>query len=145
MKPMRLTFKAGERFYLNGAVVHFPEKTTLELLNKADFLLESHIMQLDQTSTPLRQLYFIAQMMLTSPASSVDARKTFMRFARSLSQTVDHYRLCAGLQEVVDLVNLGNVYEAMKKIRELYPLEDSLMNDVVDIKDMRQTELGATA
>ena len=132
MKPMRLTFKSGERFYINGAVIRFPKKTTIELLNEAEFLLENHIIQADETTTPLRQLYFIAQMMFTSPTNSEEAHKMFLRFARSLTNTVDHYRLCAGIQEIVDVVNSGNYYDAMKRIRELYPLEESLMSDVVD-------------
>ena len=114
MKPMRLTFKSGERFYINGAVIRFPKKTTIELLNEAEFLLENHIIQADETTTPLRQLYFIAQMMFTSPTNVEEAHKTFLKFARSLTDSVDHYRLCAGIQEIVDVVNAGNYYEAMK-------------------------------
>ncbi|WP_319532069.1 flagellar biosynthesis repressor FlbT [uncultured Cohaesibacter sp.] len=127
MKPMRLTFKSGERLYINGAVFRFPQRTTIELLNNAEFLLESQIMQMDETTTPMRQLYYIAQMILTSPTNAKDAQTTFMHFARSLTQSINHYSLCAGLQEVVDMVNSGKTYDAMKKIRELYPLEDSIL------------------
>ena len=127
MKPMRLTFKSGERLYINGAVIRFPQRTTVELLNNAEFLLESQIMQVDETTTPLRQLYFIAQMLLTSPTNPKDAHKTFMHFARSLAQSVNHYRLCAGIQEVVDMMNAGKTYDAMKKIRSLYDLEESIL------------------
>nr|WP_321454783.1 flagellar biosynthesis repressor FlbT [uncultured Cohaesibacter sp.] len=147
MKPMRLTFKSGERLYINGAVIRFPKKTTIELLNEAEFLLETHIIQADETTTPLRQLYFIAQMMFTSPSSTEDAHKTFLQFARSLTGIVDHYLLCAGIQEIVDIVNAGNYYEAMKRIRDLYPLEASLMNDVVDRREQpefyRKQRVGA--
>ena len=139
MKPMRLTFKSGERFYINGAVIRFPKKTTIELLNEAEFLLENHIIQADETTTPLRQLYFIAQMMFTSPTNVEEAHKTFLKFARSLTDSVDHYRLCAGIQEIVDVVNAGNYYEAMKRIRALYALEESLLNDVVDIHEEKDT------
>lgn len=128
MKQLRLTFKPGERFYVNGAVIRFPRKTTIELLNNVEFLLESQIMQISETNTPLRQLYFVAQMLLTSPSNAEDARATFMLFSRSLTQTVKHYRLCAGIQEVVDMVNAGSTYDAMKKIRELYPLEASVLD-----------------
>ncbi|SNY92146.1 flagellar protein FlbT [Cohaesibacter sp. ES.047] len=127
MKPMRLTFKPGERLYINGAVIRFPQRTTLELLNNAEFLLESQIMQMDDTTTPLRQLYFVAQMILTSPSNATNAQDTFMHFARSLTQSVDHYSLCAGLQVVVDMMNAGKTYDAMKQIRKLYPLEESIL------------------
>ena len=129
MKPMRLTFKAGERLYINGAVINFPRKTSIELLNNAEFLLENQIMQIEETTTPLRQLYFIAQLLLTSPANAEDAFATLIRFATSLTSTIHHYRLCAGVQEVVDLVNSGSIYDAMKRIRELYPLEAELLGE----------------
>ena len=42
-------------------------KVSLEFLNDVTFLLESHVIQVEDTTTPLRQLYFIAQTMLMEP------------------------------------------------------------------------------
>jgi flagellar protein FlbT len=39
-------------------------KATIELLNDAAFLLETPVIQASEATTPLRQLYFVVQMML---------------------------------------------------------------------------------
>ena len=38
------------------------------------FLLESHVLQAEQATTPLRQLYFILQVMLMNPGGADEAR-----------------------------------------------------------------------
>ena len=68
MASLKLSLRAGERLFLNGAVLRVDRKTQVELLNDVTFLLESHVMQAADTKTPLRQLYFILQMMLIDPA-----------------------------------------------------------------------------
>ena len=56
---MLLKLRAGEKLYINGAVIKVERKATIELLNDATFLLEAHVIQPDEASTPLRQLYFV--------------------------------------------------------------------------------------
>ena len=64
---MNITLRAGERLYINGAVIRVDRKATIELLNDVTFLLENHVMQADQATTPLRQIYFAVQVMLMDP------------------------------------------------------------------------------
>ena len=64
IRTMHLNLRAGERVYINGAVVRADRKVSLELMNDATFLLEGHVLQPDEATTPLRQLYFAAQTML---------------------------------------------------------------------------------
>ena len=76
---LRLSLKPGEKIYINGAVLRVDRKVTLELLNDVQFLLESHVLQAEDASTPLRQLYFILQVMLMNPQGAQDARDMFRR------------------------------------------------------------------
>ena len=48
-------------------MVRVDRKVSLELLNDVAFLLEAHVLQADETTTPLRQLYFVLQTMLMDP------------------------------------------------------------------------------
>ena len=73
---MHLSLRAGERIYINGAVLRVDRKVTLELMNDVTFLLEQHVMQPEQATTPL-QLYFIVQIMLIEPAKAEQARNLF--------------------------------------------------------------------
>jgi flagellar biosynthesis regulator FlbT len=51
----------GERRYLNGAVIRLDRKATIELLSDAAFLLETHVIQASEATTPLRRVYFVVQ------------------------------------------------------------------------------------
>ncbi len=63
---LKISLKPNEKIYVNGAVIRTDRKVTLEFLNDVQFLLENHVLQPEDASTPLRQLYFIVQVMLMS-------------------------------------------------------------------------------
>ena len=47
---MLLKLRAGEKLYINGAVIKVERKATIELLNDATFLLEAHVIQPDEAT-----------------------------------------------------------------------------------------------
>ncbi|MFO7460819.1 MAG: flagellar biosynthesis repressor FlbT, partial [Desulfatiglandales bacterium] len=63
-KTLKISLKPNEKIYVNGAVLKTDRKVSLEFLNDVDFLLEAHVMQPEEAITPIRQLYFIVQVML---------------------------------------------------------------------------------
>jgi len=121
---MNITLRAGERLFINGAVIRIDRKATIELLNDVTFLLETHVMQAEDASTLTRQIYFAVQIMLMDPAASATAAP----LARSLIETaLGAYRapeLIAGLAGVARSLAKGRHFEAMKTLRGLFPLED---------------------
>ncbi|PWK71660.1 flagellar biosynthesis repressor FlbT [Aminobacter sp. AP02] len=124
---LKISLKANEKIYINGAVVRIDRKASLELLNDAQFLLESHVLQPDQASTPLRQLYFILQVMLVDPQGAVEARDMFRRSLPLLLATFDNAEILSSLKHIDRLVAEDHVYEALKTLRSLYPLEQRIM------------------
>ena len=70
---MNITLRAGERFFINGAVIRVDRKATIELLNDVTFLLENHVMQAKDATTLTRQIYFAVQIMLMDPAAAATA------------------------------------------------------------------------
>ncbi|MCG7504690.1 flagellar biosynthesis repressor FlbT [Mesorhizobium retamae] len=120
---LKLSLKPGERIYLNGAVIRVDRKVTLELLNDVQFLLEGHVLQAEDASTPLRQLYFVAQIMLINPQGAEEAREMFRHSLPLLLASFQNERIRSTLKEVDRMVSEGHVYEALKAIRSLYPLE----------------------
>lgn len=128
-KPtIRLSLRAGERIYINGAVLKADRKVSLELLNDATFLLENHVLQPEDTTTPLRQLYFAAQMMLIEPAVKEQAHATFLKMLRGMFRAFSDAEVLKGLKLVDELAHKGRVFEALKTIRALYPREAVLMS-----------------
>jgi flagellar protein FlbT len=126
-KPMLISLRPGERVYINGAVIQVDRKVTIELLNDAMFLLEGHVMHYDETTTPLRQLYFVVQTMLMDP---INADNTRALFKHIFNATVESFRsdaIIGGLKVVETLVDSNRPFEALRAIRSLYPLEAAVL------------------
>lgn len=121
---LKISLKPGEKIFLNGAVIRVDRKVTIELLNDVQFLLENHVLQADNASTPLRQLYFILQIMLMNPEGAADARAMFRKSLPLLIASFSNEAIRAGLKHVDRLVAENHVYEALKQIRGLYRLEE---------------------
>jgi flagellar biosynthesis repressor protein FlbT len=124
---MHISLRAGEKFYINGAVLRVDRKVSVELLNDATFLLETHVMKVEDATTPLRQLYFIIQIMLMNPNDSEPAHEMC---ERSISMTIaasDNAALAAGLHAVHSLVDANRLFEALKAVRALFPIEAEIL------------------
>lgn len=127
MTTIRLSLRAGEKIYVNGAVLRVDRKTSIEILNDATFLLEQHVLQAEAATTPLRQLYFVAQTILMEPAGAEGCRLVFGESHRRLRQTFRNPEILAGLETVDRLMGAGRTLEAMKAIRVLLPIEDRIL------------------
>ena len=126
---LKISLKPNEKIYLNGAVITVDRKVTIELLNDVQFLLESHVLQIDDASTPLRQLYFILQVMLMNPTGANDAYDMFRRSLPLMIASFEDEQICATLKNIDRMVGEGHVYEALKAIRGLYPLESKALGE----------------
>ena len=120
---LKISLKPNEKIYINGAVIRVDRKVTVELMNDVQFLLESHVIQAEEASTPLKQLYFILQVMLMNPAGAAEARDMFRRSLPLLLASFEDAQICAGLKQIDRMVGEDHIYEALKAIRALYPLE----------------------
>jgi len=126
-RTMHLSLGAGERVFINGAVLRVDRKVGIELLNDAAFLLEGHVLQVEQATTPLRQLYFAAQTMLIEPAHAEAARDLFAGLMAGILTATRDEPIRAGLASVGRLIEGGRLFEALKTIRGLYPAEAAVL------------------
>lgn len=125
---MHISLRAGERIYINGAVLRVDRKVSLELLNDATFLLEAHVMKPEDASTPLRQLYFIIQIMLMNPNESAAAREMCETSIQRTIDACDHAALAASLRAVWQMVESSRIFEALKTVRALFPVEAQILS-----------------
>lgn len=126
-KPMCISLRTGEKIYVNGAVLRVDRKVTLELINDVTFLLESQVMQVEDATTPMRQLYFVVQLMLMSPGDLEQAKSVFGHQRCALYAAADNVDLLNGLDAVEALVEAKRYYEALRKIRSLFEIEQSIL------------------
>lgn len=120
---LKLSLKPNEKIYINGAVIRVDRKVTLELLNDVQFLLENHVLQPESASTPLRQLYFILQVVLMNPSGAPEARAMFRRSLPLMLASFHDEQILNALKQIDRMVGEDRIYEALKAIRALYPRE----------------------
>ncbi|WP_104664983.1 flagellar biosynthesis repressor FlbT [Ensifer adhaerens] len=125
---LRISLKSGERIFVNGAVLRVDRKVAVEFLNDVTFLLENHVLQPEDATTPLKQLYFIAQMILINPEGAEQSTAMFRKSVVMLLNCFKNEEVLAELKRVDGLVTNGRAFEALKAIRGLYAIEDRILN-----------------
>lgn len=127
--PLKITLKANEKIYVNGAVIRTDRKVSLEFLNDVQFLLEGHVMQPEKATTPLRQLYFIVQVILMNPDGAAEAREMLRKTLPLLLSCFSDEQMLASLKHIDQMVAEGHVYDALRSLRGLYTLEAKILED----------------
>lgn len=125
---LRISLKSGERIFVNGAVLRVDRKVAVEFLNDVTFLLENHVLQPEDATTPLKQLYFIAQMILINPEG---AEQSTIMFRKSVSMLINCFKneeVVSELKRIDGMVTQGRAFDALKAIRGLYAIEDRILN-----------------
>jgi flagellar protein FlbT len=130
-RSMRISLRAGERIYINGAVLQVDRKVSIELVNDVMFLLEGQVMQANEATTALRQLYFIVQMMLMNPTDTGDAIALYVQHHAALRAVCESPEMLEGLTATDELVGANRYYEALKRIRALFPVEAAILSGAV--------------
>jgi flagellar biosynthesis repressor protein FlbT len=124
---MNITLRAGERIYINGAVLRVDRKATLELMNDATFLLETHVMKAEDATTPLRQIYFVVQVMLMDPSSSRSTAQLAGSLIAKAQEAFESTEIRHGLDSILELIGRARYFEGMKALRAMYALEQAEM------------------
>ena len=124
---MNISLRAGDKLYLNGAVIQVDRKVSIELLNKVKFLLGTHVLQAADANTPLRQIYFVVQTMLMDPSSTQITLALARKMILDAIEAFENPAILAELKHVDEMVSLGQCYDAMKALRGLFERERDIM------------------
>jgi flagellar protein FlbT len=124
---VNISLRADEKLYINGAVLRVDRKVSIELLNDVTFLLEAHVMQADDANTPLRQIYFVVQIMLMDPSGTPAALELSRKLIDAALRTFESRKILSGLKAVDGMVVSARYFDAMKALRALFPLEQATM------------------
>lgn len=141
-RTLKLSLKPNEKIYINGAVIKVDRKVTLELLNDVQFLLESHVLLPEEASTPLRQLYFMIQVMLMEPTGAPQALELFRQSLPLALMSFENEEVRAGLKQIDRMVGEGRVYEALRALRSLYNLEEKALVAAPQTQEPRPIAVG---
>lgn len=126
-KRLHVSLKAGQRIYINGAVIEADRRVGLQLVNDAAFLLDTHVLAADEATTPLRRLYRSVQGLLTAPLAPHDPEVIWRNPLRDIRNAASGTALEAGLHDVARYMEAGHVYDALRALRKLFHVEDALL------------------
>jgi flagellar biosynthesis repressor protein FlbT len=116
--PFKISLKANEKIYVNGAVLRFDRRTSIEFLNDVNFLLEGHVMQIEQAISPIQQLYYVIQIMLMAPNNIETSFPVYKQQFQIAIDNKDSDSLRIDFIQIDDLIRSSKYYEAMKLIRQ---------------------------
>jgi flagellar protein FlbT len=122
---MHIHLKKGEKIYINGAVLRVDRRASIEFLNDVTFLLEAHVMQAEEATTPVRQLYFIVQAMLIDPNNDALNHDLYRELSERTQANARSKTLREGLRLAAAKVSEGRTFEALKILRGLYAEEEA--------------------
>jgi flagellar biosynthesis repressor protein FlbT len=131
---MLIHLKRNERLFVNGAVLRLDRRGTIELMNDAQFLLENHIMQPEDATTPLRQMYFVVQTMIVDPLNAHLTSALFLAQASQIESLAHTQKYLNLIQAVRGLVEKENNFEALKLLRKSFNIEDELIKAATNLE-----------
>ena len=126
MGNLQIFLKAGERIFINGAVIKVDRKVSLEFLNDVNFLLENHVMQKEDATTPFKQLYYVIQLLFLHPDETDQTKVMIGGMIKNLMEVLETEELKAGIRQVQLDCSTGKAFEALKTLRELFSIEQGV-------------------
>lgn len=141
-KTLQFRMKAGTKLFVNGAVMRFDRKVAVEFLNDVTFLLENHVLQQEDATTPLKQLYFIIQMGLIDPEHRGEQRALLEQTLTDIIATFENPFMLRALDGIRQLLARDRYFDALKSVRDLFPVEASIICAPVigPVSETRQLE-----
>lgn len=124
---MILSLRAGSKAYINGAVVKVDRRVNIQLLNDVSFLLDQHVLQIEEATTPLRQVYFAVQTALIEPAGAADAQRMAGAMLLRVMRAVETPAIAAELPAIARQIEQARYFDAMKRLRALFQIEDAIL------------------
>ncbi len=126
--PLKLSFKPGEKFVINGAVIVNGSRTTqLVLQNKAHILREKDILQQDEATTPARRIYFPVMMLALDPDHAAAHGAEFSLRIAEFEAAISNPEMLQVCRQLKDCVTREDLYKALVLCRRLMAYEADLL------------------
>ena len=129
MSGLVLKLAPKERVLINGAVIENGDRRgRLSIVTpNASILRLRDAIHPDETTTPVRRMAYIAQLVLSGDIGAGEARTKLLTGIEQLSQAIDDPDSRKQLQIATDATLEGQYYQVLKALRALIPREDRLL------------------
>jgi flagellar protein FlbT len=123
----RMALQANQRIFVNGAVLRVDRKVGIEFLNDATFLMDSYVLQPEQVTSPLRQIYYVVQSLLIDPASRDTSMAVYSTMLDKMLSAYSDQGVLHGLKQADSEVRAGRAFDALKTLKGLFDMEARLL------------------
>lgn len=132
MSGLVLKLGPNERILINGAVIENGlRRTRLNIVTpNANILRLRDAIHPDEARTPVRRVCYIAQLILTGDVDQDEGTRQLHRGIEQLSGAFIEADAAAHLARAGEALDNRNVYQCMKALRLLLPIEDILLSRV---------------
>lgn len=129
MSGLVLKLTPNERVLINGAVIENGDRRAkLSILTpKANILRLRDAIRPEQATTPVARVCYIAQLILSGDADTIEARKQMLTGIEQLTYALRDDESRAILDKATDAVARDDIYRALKTLRSLLPREARLI------------------
>jgi flagellar protein FlbT len=129
--PLRLNLKPYEQIMINGAVItNLRRRAFLAIHNNARIIPGKFVLKQERANTPVRRIYFAAQMMYIFAEDQSECAKWEAEFKTRLAEvmnivTTDQVR--EALAEAGELFDQRQFYQALRMLQPVIEYEEQLL------------------
>ncbi len=122
--PLKLKLKPGEEIIVNGCVIKNSDKRAMvSIENYADVIRGKDILQLEDATTPLKEVYFLIQTALIDPAKRDTVVPHIQSRLADLAMKVSTNN-CGCIFDAANKISTMNYYQALVSVRKVINSED---------------------
>ena len=129
MSGLVLKLAPYERILINGAVIeNGVRRSRLNIVTPgANILRLRDAIHPDEANTPVRRVCYVAQLVLSGDVALDEGHVQLSRGVEQLSFALYTGDADEHLSRARDAIAQGNIYQALKALRQLLPIEDALL------------------
>ena len=129
--PLRLNLKPYEQIMINGAVItNLRRRAFLAIHNNARIIPGKFVLQQERASTPVRRIYFAAQMMYIFAEDPVECANWEQEFKKRLAEVVaivSTVQVRDALAEAERLFDQRQFYQTLRMLQPVIEYEEQLL------------------
>lgn len=129
MSGLVLKLAPNERVLINGAVIENGDRRSKIAIRtpNANVLRLKDAIHPEHANTPVRRACYIAQLVLSGDAEPAEGKRQLLLAIAQLMPVFEDGASQATLREAATSVEDGGFYPALRRLRELIPHEDLLL------------------
>lgn len=118
----------GDQCVINGAVIKCKsQRTTISVENYAHVIRGPDILKGEDVNTPLRRVYFAAQLMLIDPAGADQHRRHFDSYAGEVLDVLENPEMLGQIHQAISCVDAKDYYKALVALKPVLEYEKQLL------------------